>query len=269
MKHFVLFLFFASPLLAQWMVFDPSNHAVNAATQANQKAQHLEILRQWAAQLEKLNRQLRTLEDQLAAQRRIQQVIGDPTAAGAQVVLRDLGATELARTYGETLQAVRRIANAIDSLRRTADGIYIKLDDRTVLGRDFTRHEAVYRRYDVVEQQVDNLATVHAQTDTRTAALQTDVATTLEQLRAASTQAEVDKLNVKIAALNGQLAHVDAQRRDEANKLQAAQILNENQAAKERQDFLEKQIAEERHTLAAVAKWQQSLTLTPTTYTRR
>ena len=57
-------------------------------------------------------------------------------------------------------------------------------------------------------------------------------------------------------------------RRDEADKLQTQQILNENQAAKERQDFLERQLAEERQTLAIVGAWQQSVKVTPTSYTR-
>ena len=78
----------------------------------------------------------------------------------------------------------------------------------------------------------------------------------------------MDKLNVKVAALNGQLAVLAGRRRDEADKLSAQQIQNENQAAKERQDFLEKQIAEERQTLTAVNAWQQSVRLTPTSYTR-
>ena len=78
----------------------------------------------------------------------------------------------------------------------------------------------------------------------------------------------MDKHNAKLAVLAGQLAHLDAQRRDEADKLQTQQILNENQAAKERQDFLEKQIAEERQTLAIVGAWQQSVKVTQTSYTR-
>ena len=138
-----------------------------------------------------------------------------------------------------------------------------------MLGRDFVRQEPLYRRYAAVERQADNLAAVHAETGARSvAALQGELATTLEQLRGAATQAEVDKLNAKLAALTGQLAHLDAQRRDEADKLQTQQILNENQAAKERQDFLEKQLAEERQTLAVVGAWQQSVKVTPTTYTR-
>jgi len=268
MKYFLSFLLLTAPLCAQWIVNDPVNTAVNSAVQAGQAANHIEVLRQWAAQLENLNRQLRQLEEQLAVQRRIREVLGDPQSAGAQILLHDLGMNDLARTYGETLQATRRLSSAINSLRRTADGIYREIDDRTVLGRGFARNEPLYRRYAVVERQADNLSEVHAATDTRAVALQADLAHTLEQLRSASTQAETDKLNATILALSGQLAHLGTQRRDEADKLLAAQILNENQAAKERQDLLEKQQAEERDSLAVMNAWQRSIVLTPTNYTR-
>lgn len=268
MKYFLSLLLLTSPLCAQWIVNDPVNTAVNSAVQAGQAANHIEILRQWASQLQQLERQLRELQDQLTVQRRIRDVIGDPQSAGAQILLHDLGAADLARTYGETLQAARQLSSAITSLRRTADGIYSEIDNRTVLGREFFRNDSLYKRFSVVERQADSLASVHAATESRALALQADLARTLEQLRTASTQAETDKLNATIAALNGQLAHVDARRRDEADKLFAAQILNENQAAKERQDLLEKQQADERDALPIVNAWQRSLTINPTNYTR-
>jgi hypothetical protein len=268
MKHVLLFVALVASARAQWIVHDPVNTAVNSAVQAGQAANHLEVLRQWAAQLEQLNRQLRELEAQLAVQERIRDVMGDPSAAGAGLTLRELGANDLARTYGETLATARRLANVIDSLQRTADGIYRPVDDRTVLGREFTRQDALYRRYAAVERQADNLTLVQHQTGERVRLLQADLAATLEQMRTAGTQAEVDKLNGKIAALNGQLARLDAPQRNEAEKLRAQQILNENQAAKERQDLLETQLAEERQSLGVVGAWQQSLTLTPTNFNR-
>lgn len=269
MKQLFIFLLMAAPLCAQWIVNDPVNTAVNSAVQAGQAANHVEILRQWASQLENLNRQLRQLEEQLAVQRRIRDVMGDPQSAGVQIQLDRVGLSELARTYGETLQAARQLANAISSLRRTADGIYRGIDDRTVLGRDFVRNESLYRRFAVVDRQADTLAAVYSETDARRLALQTDLAATLDQLRRATTQAETDKLNTTVAALTGQLADVDTRRRDEADKLIAAQILNENQAAKERQDLLEKQQAEERDSLAVVNAWQRAIAITPTSYERR
>ncbi len=263
-----IFLLITRVAVAQLAVYDPVNHAVNLAIQSAQQADHIEILRQWATQLESLNRQIQQLESQLAEQRRIREVLGEPTAAGAGVALGQFGASDLTRTYGETLQAVQRLANAATSLRRTAEGVFSELDDRTILKTGFTRREAPYRRYAAVERQADNFSSVLTATEARNVALQTDLAQTLVALRDAPTQADVDKLNVKVAAINGQLAQLAAQRRDEAEKLRAQQILNENQAAKERQDLLEKQIAEERQTLTNVNAWQQSLTLTPTTYTR-
>jgi hypothetical protein len=269
MKRFALFLpLLVAPLSAQWAVFDPTNYGVNTLIQSGQAANHLEILRQWAAQLEQLNRQLRELEAQRLEQRRIREVLGNPSAAGATVVLRGLGAEDLARSTSETLSAVRRVTDAAASLRRTAEGLYGPLDDRTALGRDFVRQASPYRRYAAVERQADNAERVADETAGQTASLQTHLAQTLVALRDASTQAEVDKLGVTVSALHGQLAVLAARRRDEADKLSAQQIQNENQAAKERQDFFEKQMAEERHTLTAVNAWQQSLRLTPTSYAR-
>lgn len=268
MKTLLLFLLVSGRALAQWVVNDPINTAVNTAIQGNQIAQHAEVLRQWAQQINRLNLQIRHLQDQLAEVRHMREVLGDPSAAGAGIVLRELGADELGRAYGDTTTALRRLADSTESLRRTMDDIFTPLDDRTVLGRPFVRQAAPYRRYAAVEQMAANLERVQAEGETRRAVLQRDLAGTMELLRTAGTQAEVDKLQAKINALNGQLAAVDGQQRSAEAQLQAQQILNENQAAKERQDLLEKQIAEERETLAAVGAWQQGLKLTPASYTR-
>jgi hypothetical protein len=268
MKYFTLLLLLGTPLCAQWVVSDPGNTAVNTAIKANQIAQHTEVMRQWAEELERLNRQLRALEDQLSVQQRIKDVMGDPSAAGGQGVLRELGAKDLALSYGDTLQAVRRIAYAVDSLKHTADGIFTKLDDVTALQSGFTRQEQYYRRYAVIEQQAAQLETAQSQADARSQAVQAEIAATMEQLKSATTQAETDKSNGKLAALNGQLAEAAARRQEAADKLKAQQILNENQAAKERQDLLERQLAEERQALNAVGAWQRSLRVTPTDYTR-
>jgi hypothetical protein len=266
MKFLVLLLFGAASASAQLIVNDPVNTIVNTLIQTGQVAQHAEILNRWAEDLEKLNQQIRQLQDQLAVQRQMREVMGSPGAV--PVSLGQLSPAELARTYGDTLDAARRLANAVGSLQATLDGTFRALDDRTSLGLGFTRQTEYYLRYAAVEQQAAASAGVQANLAARSGALQAELAATLEQLRGATTQAEVDKLNVRVAALNGQLAEAAARRRDEADKLPAQQILNQNQAEKERQDLLEKQIAEERQTLAALAAWQRGLTLAPTDYTQ-
>lgn len=264
----VFYLLIATTGFGQWIVNDPVNTAVNSAVQAGQAANHLEVMRQWAEQLESLNRQLRQLEQQLAVQQRIRDVMGDPNAAGAGVVLRELGLNDLAREYGDTLAATRRLANAVESLQRTANGIYAKLEDRTSLGAGFVRNENAYRRYAVVEQQADALARIEADASTQQAAVQREIAATLEQLKAAGTQAEVDKLTAKLGALQAQSARLETVRREELAKLQTQQLLNENQAAKERQDLLERQLKEEAQSLRVLGTWQESLKVKATDYTR-
>jgi hypothetical protein len=266
MKKALLPLLLAPSAFAQWVVHDPVNTAVNTAIQSGQLANHAEVLTRWAENLAKLNQQLEQLQAQLAEQRHLRQILGDPAAAGDRLVTDHLGSADLGRNYGETTAALRALAGAVDSLKNTAQGIFTALDDRTVLNQPFTRQSAVYRRYAAVEQHAGNLDTVFAQTDARRATLLRDLADTLQQLKAAPTQADVDKLHAQIGVLNGQLAALAAQRRDAAEQLQAQQILNENQAAKERQDLLEKQIAEEQQTLSAVNAWQQGVKLTPTSY---
>lgn len=268
MKQLALYLCLLAPACAQWVVFDPTNHAVNAAIQSGQAANHAEVIARWAEELEKLNRQIQQIEETINLQRRIRDVMGDPVGAGQRVILDGLGDADAAKAYGDTLRATRRLVRAVDALRRTFDGIYESLDDRTVLRSDFTRRPELYRRYDALEQRAGDLERVHDLTDARLHALLTDQAATLQQLQAAATQAETDKLGGKLAVLNGQIAHVDNQRRDAADRLRAQQILNDNQAAKERQDLLEKQIAEERQTLNAVNAWQAGLKIAPTEFRR-
>ena len=266
--HLILIFGLGSPAFAQWVVSDPLNTAVNTAIKGNQIAQHAETMRQWAEQLEKLNQQIRQVEDLLATQRLIRDVMGDPAKVGDRVVRRSLGDTEFGKTYGETMDAFRRLSDAVGSLKRTTDGIYRALDDKTALGASFARQPELYRRYAAVERQGDNVGAVLTATDADIAAVQADLASALTDLRKAPTQAETEKLHATIDALNGRLAALAARRNEETGKLLAAQILNENQAEKEKRDLQEKQIAEERQSVAAANAWQQSLRLSPTTYAR-
>ena len=259
MKKICLYLFLSTAGFAQWIVNDPVNTTVAITTQVNQISQHAEILHQWAVEIEKLNQQIRFLQDQLEIARTVRDIAGDPKAAAAHVVLDNLGIEELTRELGHTLGALRQLANSAESLKNTADGVFAPLEDRTSLGKTFARRALPYQRYAAVEQVAANLESVRQQTGERRTTLQRELSRTLVRLRSAGTQAEVDKLQGQISALNGQLVVVDGQERLAAGQLQSQQILNENQAAKESQDLLEKQVAEERATLAHLSGWQNGI----------
>jgi hypothetical protein len=267
--HLLLIWGSAATAWAQWTVHDPVNTAVNAGIRTVQKANHLESLQQWAQQLEKLNRQIRQLEDLLVEQRRIREVIGDPSLAGVQLVLEKLGPEEFARTYGETWRAIRRINDASESLQRTAGGIFREIDDITVLQQSFERHTSTYRPFAAVDAHVDNLGQVYDETSERQTELQSALFDTLTELRRASTQAEVDQLNLKVAVLNGQMAAIESERRRAIDQLSAQHVENLNQTQKKRQDLLEKQLNEESQSRDVINTWQRSLRVTPNVYTQR
>lgn len=258
----------AATSLAQWTVHDPLNTAVNAGIQTVQKANHVETLHQWASQLEKLNRQIRQFENLLVEQRRIRQVIGDPSLAGVQMVLDKLGPEDFARTYGETWRAIRRINNASQSLQRTAGGIFREIDDLTVLNQRFERHPSIYRPFAAIDAHVENLDHIWIDTSKRQVELQSALSDSLAELRRASTQAQVDQLNLKVAVLNGQLTSIESERRRGLDQLSAQYIENQNQAEKERQDLLEKQIHDESQTRDVINTWQRSLRIGPDVYTQ-
>jgi hypothetical protein len=69
---------------------------------------------------------------------------------------------------------------------------------------------------------------------TRELELQEELATTLAAVKSASTDAEVRKYSAKIEALNGQLATVATQRRDQADQVVAQKIANDARLEQER-----------------------------------
>ena len=203
MKKLLLFLILTRAARAQWIVHDPVNTAVNTAIQAGQAANQVEILRQWAANLDQLNRQLGQLQAQLIEQRGIRQTMGDPAAAGGRVSLTDLAPGDFTRSYAETASALRSLARAVDSLKNTAQGIFEELDDRTVLNQPFARQTAPYQRYAVVEQHARNLDAVFSGTDARLAVLRGDLGDTVQQLKAAPVFEDNEKT---MAALHARIA---------------------------------------------------------------
>ena len=86
-KRLLLFLLSSSAALAQLLVNDPINTIINTAIQSAQASSHLEVLRQWAEQLEKLNQQIRQLENQLAEQRRIREAMMAAATDGCMVLV--------------------------------------------------------------------------------------------------------------------------------------------------------------------------------------
>ena len=92
----------------------------------------------------------------------------------------------------------------------------------------------LFRRYAVLDATQANTDQVTAETKAREQDLQDDIALTLEDLKSAPTDAEVQKQAAKLTALNGQLSQVEAARRREVDAVTLQKIANDARLEQER-----------------------------------
>lgn len=221
----VLMLIVASR--AQIPVTDVANLANNRAAQTANIAKWVESINNLRTQIDQLNQQINIQDD-------IRRWTGDPTNASAKVVLDGLGEQDLARDYGRTRSAVLGLVRSLDSLQNTADGNYRAISNLDLDGNALQRDSLAYRRYAALDAMQANADEVSVATKVREQHLQTEIALTLEEMRAAPTDAEVQKLAAKLTALNGQLTQVEAARRREVDAVALQKWANDSRLEQER-----------------------------------
>ncbi len=208
---------------AQIPVTDAANLANNRAAQSENIAKWIESIQHLREQIDALNRQINIQSD-------IRRWAGNPAEASTKMVLEGLGGPELARQYGQGKRAVIGLVDSLQSLKRTAQGNYREIKSVDLNGNEFQRDPMLYRRYAVLDAKQDNTQQVVDETREREQQLQADIAATLEDLKNAQTDAEVQKLSAKLNALNGQLAQVDASRRREVDQVVLQKIANDSRS---------------------------------------
>jgi hypothetical protein len=150
-------------------------------------------------------------------------------------VLNTLGVQDLVRDYGRTRNAILSTVNSLDSLERTGSGNYRSIASVDLDGNAMQRDLLAYRRYAVLDATQANTEQVAEETKAREHGLQEEIATTLDDIKAAPTDAETQKLAAKLTALNGQLAQVEAVRKREVDAVTLQKIANDARAEQERQ----------------------------------
>lgn len=204
----------------------------DVANLANNTALHAENLAKWVESIAQLRTQIDQLHQQIDLQTDLRRWAGDP--AGAKLTLDGLSATDLVRDYARTKDAITASVNSLDSLQNTGRGTYRAIPATDLDGHDFQRDPLTYRRYATLDATQVNADDARTATEAREKELQGEVADTLEQLKAAPTQAEAQKLGAKLTALNGQLAQVDAARRREVDAVELQKIANDARLEEER-----------------------------------
>lgn len=212
---------------AQIPVTDVANLTNNTVLHAENIAKWVESINNLRTQIDQLNRQINIQDD-------IRRWSGNPAEAGATLALDSLGQHDLVRTYGRTKDAILGLADSLGSLKRTASGSYRAISDTDLKGGSLQRDPLQYRRYSVLDATQENADQVTSETKTRADELQAEIAVTMEDLKAAPTDAEVQKLSAKLSALNGQLAQVETERRREVDAVLMQKVANDSRLEEER-----------------------------------
>ncbi|RRJ96023.1 hypothetical protein Ga0100231_018920 [Opitutaceae bacterium TAV4] len=245
---------FPSVSRAAWPVTD----AVNLA---NNTRQHVATLAQWADSIARLRTQIDQLNQQINIQDDLRKWSGNPVEAGANVLLDVLGEEDLAQTYGKTRDEIVRITQSLDSLQNTADGSYRALRNVDIDGGSMAHDPLTFRRYSVLDAKQENAVQVMDETKTRTDELQEEIALTLVELKAATTDAEVQKLSAKLTVLNGQLEQVEATRRRQVDEVALQKIANDARIEQERLAAAELEAKDNHLANRRITSWMKTLKL--------
>lgn len=211
----------------------------DAASIANNRIIQAENLGKWVESINHLREQVDALNRQINITSDIRRWAGDPKAAGTNLVLDGLGGPDLVREFGRAQRAVVGVVDSLSSLKRTGNGTFDAIRSVDVDGNELNRDPMIYRRYAVLDAKQDLSAQVTEETNQREQDLQGEIAATLEDLKAADTDADVQKLSVKLNALNGQLAHVEAARRREVDGVMLQKIANDSRSEEEQRAVAE------------------------------
>lgn len=131
-------------------------------------------------------------------------------------------------------------------------GAFRQLDDVTTGGTTIQRDEEAYKRYGVVENAAENYKTVSKELDDRSNELREDISQTVTEISTATDQVTVDKLNAKLAGLNGELQSIESEREAALNAVMLQHTLNANQKEKEEADAKEKLLQEETESMKLI-----------------
>lgn len=222
---------------AQWVVTNPVSDALGEIQHVEDIAKAVEMINNQIQQINTLTQQLQQIQAYVKA-------FGDP-----EQLLSIVGADELISSLeqsgvGQTIAELQQLANGVEALQYNANGLYTSLGETftTPSGIELPRAEDLYRKYGAIQQSSRNFQDVTDDVTARRESLRGQIATTTQQLRASTTDAETQKLTGVLVGYTAELGAVD--REIEHAAAQVATQDAENRADRERQEQARR---EERH----------------------
>ena len=242
----------ATSARAQWVVYDPTLHTQSILNTAQEIAKYIEMINNQVQQIQ-------TLTSQLNEFKHYEDLFGDPKSvllATVKPLTDDLRKTEL----GQTLTTLEGTVNAGQAMLYNASGLFHSVGTTftTPNGQTVTRQQAPYLPVAAVQKTTDNYLAVSTDATTRRMALKQEIAATTDQLKAAATDAEVQKLTGVLIGLSSALNNTDYEINQATTSAVVQDIANRNDAQRQIEAKKEQQHAE---FTEAVQKYGQTFRL--------
>ena len=189
--------------------------------------------------------QIQSLTSQLNEFKNYESLFGDPKKVGLSMVsalTADLKKSE----PGKNLEDLLSVADGSYALTYNGSGIYatVGANFQTPGGQTIQRAADQYKPFAAINRTADNFVAVVDDAAARRSAVKNQIAQTIEQLKNATTDAEVHKLHGVLTSLNADLASTDAEVNQAVGSALVQDIQNRNDQQKQIQALTEQQNAE-------------------------
>jgi mitochondrial fission protein ELM1 len=223
---------------AQWIVYDPISNV-------QQILDETENMGEFVSMVDNQVQQIETLDNQLSQFENYETLFGNPS----QVTLPMVSALDADLQNLEPGQNLEKLVSSADgnlALTYNNSGIYatVGASFQTPGGQTIQRPTNQYESFAAIINTASNYVTVADNAVQRRATIKGEIAQTTQQLQAATTDAQVQKLQGVLTSLNGDLASTDDEVNQAAASAMVQDIQNRNDQQKQVQALTEQQDAE-------------------------
>jgi phage shock protein A len=218
---------------AQVTVIDPT--AISVIQNSN-----IQQLQQWASQLQKMDQQFNQLNQQLQQLQTLNQVVGNPAAVAGNINTGPLNSIINSGAAGQTIQSLEQSANGAKALQPDPQGLYQPISTTTPGGNGYTPNLTEFKPYAALQSAQDNFTSVVQNNTPQMQALMTQIESLQNQAKTATTQAEVQKIQVQLQTAQTAYDNLQGQINTAAQQVAAQKAANDSNQQKQDQANSEK-----------------------------
>jgi len=242
MKKLIAIIAIALPLAfstrAQMVVYDPVSNITQITDEAENIAEFVDMVDNQVQQISQLT-------DQLNEFKNYENLFGNPSSVALSMVS-SLNSDLQSAEPGQNLENLVSSANGNTALTYNDNGLYTTVGTsfQTPGGQTVQRSADQYKKYAAINETANNYVTVADNAAQRRASIKNQIAQTDQQLKSASSDAEVQKLHAVLTSLNADLASTDDEVNQAVGSALVQDIQNRNDQQKQQQALSEQQNAD-------------------------